>query len=202
MRLSDCFYLFLFALAARQSELMLPMFYFSCLLENQNLTHELQNLPIRVFVLVSLLISSHARTVLTRFCETRCLACRVSLLVFCCCLCSFVIHAQIEKCSQVIHDDRRTGSRAVLLCLPTLEKRCVIFPHLVLRHASCRAGFSFGVVFLTPGYRTDPAWQILPRTSLCPRTLSRANRSSCLVRALGAVRSSLVSSRTQCEVLA
>ena len=68
---------------------------------------------------MSLLISSHARTVLTRFCETRCLACRVSLLVFCCCLCSFVIHAQIEKCSQVIHDDRRTGSRAVLLCLPT-----------------------------------------------------------------------------------
>ena len=30
--------------------------------------------------------------------------------------CGFVIHAQIEKCSQVIHDDRRTGSRAFLLC--------------------------------------------------------------------------------------
>ena len=105
---------------------------------------------------MSLLISSRARTVLTRFCETRCLACRVSLLVFCCCLCSCVIHAQIEKCSQVTHDDRRTSSRAVLLCLPTLEKRCVIFPHLVLRHVSCRAGFSVGVVFLTPGYRTDP----------------------------------------------
>ena len=47
----------------------------------------------------------------------------------------FVIPAQIEKCSQVIRDNRRTGSRAVLLCLPTLEKRCVIFHHLVLRHA-------------------------------------------------------------------
>ena len=40
---------------------------------------------------------------------------------------------------------------------PHWKKRCVIFPHLVLRHASCRAGFSIGVVFLTPGYRTDPA---------------------------------------------
>ena len=33
--------------------------------------NELQNLPVRVFVLVSLLISPRARTVLTRFCETR-----------------------------------------------------------------------------------------------------------------------------------
>ena len=65
---------------------------------------------------------------------------------------------KIETCSQVIRDDRRTGSRAVLLCLPTLEKRCVICLHLVLRHALCRAGFSIGVVFLIAGYRTDPAW--------------------------------------------
>ena len=93
-----------------------------------------------------------------------------SLLVFCCCLCRFVIHAQIEKCSQVIHDDRRTGSRAVLLCLPTLEKRRVIFPHLVLRHASCRAGFSIGVVFLAPGYRTDPRQeQVCVRARLAVR---------------------------------
>ena len=70
----------------------------------------------------------------------------------------FIIHAQIEKCSQVIRDDRRTNSRAVLLSLPTLEKRCVICPHLVLRHVSCRAGFSIGVVFPIAGYRTDPAW--------------------------------------------
>ena len=70
----------------------------------------------------------------------------------------FVIHAQIEKCSQVIRDDRRTGSRAVLLCLPTLEKRCVILAHQVLRHASCRAGFSISGVFLIASYRTDPAW--------------------------------------------
>ena len=69
-----------------------------------------------------------------------------------------VIPAQIEKCSQVIRDDRRTGSRAVLMCLPTLEKRCVIFPHLVLRHVLCRAGLSIGVVFLIGGYRTDSAW--------------------------------------------
>ena len=70
----------------------------------------------------------------------------------------FVIHAQIEKCSQVIRDDRRTGSRAVLLCLPTLENHCVILPHLVLRRVSRRAGFSVGVVFLIAGYHTDPAW--------------------------------------------
>ena len=81
-----------------------------------------------VFVFLSSWISSRARAVLTRFCETRCLACRVSLLVFCCCLCSFVIHAQIEKCSQVIHDDRRTGSRAVLFLFAHIGK--------ALRHLS------------------------------------------------------------------
>ena len=111
MRLADCFLSLLVALAARQSELMLPMFYFSCLLENQ--------CCLFVFiVLVSLLISSRARTVLTRFCEIRFWLAVCSLSCFCCCLCSFVIHAQIEKCSQVIHDDRRTGSRAVLLVAP------------------------------------------------------------------------------------
>ena len=48
--------------------------------------------------------------------QTRVTFCAVSLLrAFCVDCAGFVIHAHIEKCSQVIHDDRRTGSRAVLL---------------------------------------------------------------------------------------
>ena len=78
MRLADCFYLFLFALAARQSELMLPMFIFRVSLRTSVEHTSYRILPVRVFVLVSLLISSRARTVMTRFCETHCLACRVS----------------------------------------------------------------------------------------------------------------------------
>ena len=68
----------------------------------------------------------------------------------------FVIHAQIEKCSQVIRGDRRTGSRAAFFCVcPHWKSACVIFPHLVSCHVSCRAGFSTGVVFLIAGYHTD-----------------------------------------------
>ena len=59
-----------------------------------------------------------------------CLCCEPSVLTA-----IFVIHAQIEKCSQVIHDDRRTGSRAVLLLAhqEKLLRHYASIPH----HLSC-----------------------------------------------------------------
>ena len=60
----------------------------------------------------------------------------------------FVIHAQIEKCSQVIHDDRRTGSRAVFLCQP-IRKSAALFASFIV--------ILLGVV-LRVLYCTVPAW--------------------------------------------
>ena len=100
------------------------------------------------------------------------LACRVSLLVFCCCLCSFVNHAQIEKCGQVIHDDRRTGTRAVLLVAPFGE---------ALRHLS-PTGVTSRIVLCWPSQRT-----LSTASSLSVPTTRRV---SWFIRALSEVRHS------------
>ena len=103
MSLTCCFYPHV-AFATRQSELMLPM-YFDFF---QSACDPASSLGLVLACSLFLVLWS-LRTRVTF------LSCVFAASILCC-LCGFVIHAQIEKCSQVIHDDRRTGSRAVLLC--------------------------------------------------------------------------------------
>ena len=155
-----CFY-FHVASTTRQSELMLPMyFYFS-----------LSACDPAFITWLSFGLSLFGPVEFSNTCDI--LSC-VSVASLLCWLCGFVILAQIEKCSQVIHDDRRTGSRAVLFGCPNLEKRCVISLHPALHRALWCAGHS---AYVNRANSCLSSSSVTSRIVLCwpsPRTLSSA----------------------------